>query len=143
MVLPRGETPQDGTARTRTVGKSICRGCPVLATCREHALKVGEARNPDCRDRPQAGDRPRLGLAGWRAGAPVWGKAGAVSDDNVLFVHWHDRAAYLGVYGRGCPQPADGRAGRRGILFTRARDRAAVLTVARIAVHRRYPQSTD
>ena len=61
--------------------------------------------------------------------------------DNVLIVHWHDLGRYLGAYGHAdVSQPAAGPAGRRGHpVHPRPRHRAAVLAVARVAVHRPLP----
>ena len=63
LHLPATFFPSDGAGVERA--RRICRGCPVLATCREHALKVGEKHGiwGAMTARERATDR-RLGLAG-------------------------------------------------------------------------------
>ncbi len=63
--FPEEETRKTVRRERERLAKSICRGCPVLATCRDHALRAGEKHGiwGAMTARERATDR-RLGLAG-------------------------------------------------------------------------------
>ncbi|MFN8228714.1 MAG: sulfatase [Mycobacterium sp.] len=65
------------------------------------------------------------------------------SDDNVLFVHWHDLGRYLGVYGHpDVRSPRMDALAAEGILFTRAHATAPLCSPSRGSLFTgRYPQS--
>ena len=110
------------------------RSCALAAGAghlpRTRALKGGrEARNGVPTARRRATDH-RLGLAVERAGRRL-GQAGAGgSDDNVLFVRWHDLGRYLGLWTR-MSQPAGWTLAAEGICSPARRDRAAACSPSR------------
>jgi arylsulfatase A-like enzyme len=68
---------------------------------------------------------------------------GVLSDDNVLFVHWHDLGRYLGAYGHSdVASPRLDQLAAEGILFTRAHATAPLCSPSRGSLFTgRYPQT--
>lgn len=42
MFFPQSEDGRGAVARAERHAKEVCRACPVITECREHALRIGE-----------------------------------------------------------------------------------------------------